>query len=191
MTEKIDLNDVILKQATLISLYVFCYYSVFYVIRLLSERCVIELKNNVCVLNYAIFYVCFILLLFIVIMFYVFKFFKERVSVDIENQIYVIIFLFYFTCFEVAGLILTMNLRNNWSMLVWLNFPIVLFCSYFYSALKIIYVDLKKTTDKDITATLFSILLFFALNIFGFVQAKEQSFNKNKLEEPVIDVKKK
>ena len=190
MTEKIDLTDVILRQATLISLFVVCYYAVFYVIRLVSEKCVIELKSNTCVIDYAVFYLLFVLLLFAVLTLYVFKGLKGIASEDIENQVYLIIFTIYFTCFEIVGLILTANLTSNVAMLVWLNFPIILFGSYFYSALKIINVDLKKTSDKDIVATIFSIFLFFSLNIFGFMQAKEQSFDKNKKEEPILEIKK-
>lgn len=189
MSEKIDLTDVILRQATLISLFVVCYYSVFYVIRLVSEKCVIELKSNTCTLDYTVFYILFVLFLFTILALYVFKGFKGVFSKNIENQVYLLIFTIYFTCFEIAGLILTVNLTSNWGMLVWLHFPIVLFGSYFYSALKIINIDLKKTSDKDIVATLFSIFLFFSLNIFGFIQAKEQGFDKNNKEEPIVEIK--
>lgn len=180
MSQKVDLKNIILQQSTLISLYVFCYYSVFYVIKLVSEECLIDFGSSACTLNYIFFYALFIFFLFVVFLFYTFKNFKERFSEDIENEVYVIIFLTYFTCFEIAGLILGMHLTNRYSILTWLNISIVLFCSYFYSSLKVIYVDLKKANNKDTTAIVFSIILLFSLNVFGFVQAKEQAYSSNK-----------
>lgn len=190
MTEKIDLTDVILKQSTLISLFVVCYYSVFYVIKMVSEKCSIELKSNVCIFDYIAFFALSIFILFVVFIFYTFKYFKGRFSEEMEYEIYLLIFVAYFTCFEISGLILTMHLKDSFSVLAWLNLPIVLFCGYFYASLKIIYVELSEISNKSIMAILFSIFLFFLLNIFGFIQAKEQGFDKNKKEEPVFDVKK-
>ncbi|PJG65497.1 hypothetical protein [Acinetobacter seifertii] len=190
MTEKIDLTDVILKQSTLISFFVVCYYSVFYVINMVSEKCSIELKSNDCIHNYIIFFASSIFILFVVFVFYTSKYFKEEFSEEIEYQIYLLIFLTYFTCFEITGLILTMHLKNSISVLAWLNLPIVLFCGYFYASLKIIYVELSKISNKSILAICFSIVLLFLLNAIGFMQAKEQSFDKNKKEESVLDVKK-
>jgi len=193
ISDKVDLSDVILKQSTLISLYVVCYYSVFYVIRLLSYECLLTNNTSNCVFIYSLFYAFFVFFLFVVFLLYVCKFLKDSVTKELENQIYFLIFIFYFLMFEVVSLILTKDLKHSITMVIWLNIPITLFCSYFYSALKVIYFDLKKINNKDITATIFSILLFFGLNLFGFLQAKEQLYDQKniKKEEVVLSVIKK
>lgn len=189
MPTKIDLTDVILKQSTLISLYAVCYYAVFYVIKIVAERCLIKLDKTACVLNFLPLYALFILLLFFVMMLYVFQTLKERVPEEIEDQSYFLIFLFYFIFFEISSLIFTNQINDSLMILVWLNISIALFGSYFYAALKIIYFDLKVANCKEITTVLISIFFFFSLNIFGFMQAKEQGYDKNKKEECIVENK--
>jgi len=189
MPTKIDLTDVILKQSTLISLYAVCYYAAFYVIKFVAERCLIKLDKTACVLNFLPLYALFILFLFVVMMLYVFKTFQESVSEEIENQVYFLFFLFYFIFFEISSLIFTSQFNDFFMILGWLNISMVLFGSYFYAALKIIYFDLKVANCKEITAVVISIFFFFSLNMFGFMQAKEQGYDKNKKEECIVENK--
>ncbi|RZG81500.1 hypothetical protein EXE10_12865 [Acinetobacter sp. WCHAc060033] len=179
MINKIDVTDVILKQATLISLYVVCYYSIFYIIKLFPEKCMLLFSSR-CWLNYTAIYALFILILFVLFVLYVGKLLKGSVSKNIENEIYVLMFLTYFASFEIVTLIAIMDMDFKNSILVWFNIPIVLLSGYFYSSLKIINFDLKVAGNKNITAVLFLILFLFSLNIFGFIQAKEQAYDMKK-----------
>lgn len=122
-------------------------------------------------------------------MLYVFKIFKERVSEEIENQVYFLIFLCYFTFFEISSLIFTIQFNDFLLILGWLNISIALFGSYFYAALKVIYFDLKVANTKEITIILISVFLFFSLNMFGFMQAKEQGYDKSNKAESIVENK--
>lgn len=186
MNNRIDLTDVILKQSTLISLYVVCYYSAFYVIGFVSEKCFTKFNNFSCFWKYPLIYFFLVFILFVILVFYVCDFLKEYVSENLKNEIYIMIFLLYFTVFTIVSFISVMGFGDEISLVAWLILPLFLFSSYFYSALKIIYFDLKKIDNKDIVATVLSITLFFALNIFGFIQANEQAKSNQKKHEQLV-----
>ena len=69
-----------------------------------------------------------------------------------------------------------------------MNISIALFGSYFYAALKVIYFDLKVANTKEITIILISVFIF-SLNMFGFMQAKEQGYDKSNKAESIVENK--